>query len=504
MRTKCQENLYFLAKGVLGYSKLVNHYHKPLCEHVTNSRSRRKLSLLPRGTYKTTIITKANVIRLILIDPDIRILLVNATAKNAESFLWEIRTHFEKNQVLRWLFPELIPDLAKVNRWNNSEILVNRPGMFSEATVEAIGVGGVATSRHFNVHIKDDLINEETINSATELEKVKQWLTFSESLFVNPSTDLEFIVGTRYAQNDPYGDILAERIESVSDIPNFYGQEFESNGYLVYMRSAEENGKPSIPEILDAETLARLKKKGKFFYFSQYLNCPFTSEAKSFDMAWLRYYTFDEEGRIVIIDSHGVPIEGEKPIPRASLYVTMRTDPSTGESTTTRDRSANIVDGCDSKNRIFILEAWAKKCKYFELFSKMVEHYLRWRPEKMGLELVAGFKVLASAFREYCRKRNIYPNLVELKTVRGQNKEGRISSKDAKFEAGEIFIRKSMKEFMQEYEAFPDPSVPDDLLDAFAYGDQFWVAGIDTEAQEKWDREEATVLQFRKRSRTGY
>ena len=61
-----------------------------------------------------------------------------------------------------------------------------------------------------------------------------------------------------------------------------------------------------------------------------------------------------------------------------------------------------------------------------------------------------------------------------------------------------------MKEFMQEYEAFPDPSVPDDLLDAFAYGDQFWVPGIDTEEQEKWDREEATVLQFRKRSRMGY
>ena len=61
-----------------------------------------------------------------------------------------------------------------------------------------------------------------------------------------------------------------------------------------------------------------------------------------------------------------------------------------------------------------------------------------------------------------------------------------------------------MKEFIEEFLAFPDPSVPDDLLDAFAYGDQLWIKPVDEAEQEQWDKEEAQVLMFRKRSRTGY
>lgn len=499
----CKSNLYFLAKGVLAYDRLVPRYHKPLCRHITRTDHNRKLYLLPRGTYKTTLISKANVIRLILNDPNERILIISMTEKNAADMLWEIKTHLESNELLRWLFPNLVPDLKTANRWNNQEILVRRTKDYSEATIAAMGVGGKLTSRHYTVHVKDDIVDQEVARSATELQRTKDWLRYTESVFVNPTQDRDFIVGTRYAVNDPYGDILSEAIPNTTAIPDFYNRDFVSNGYLVHMRSAREGGTCTLPELLDDMALERIKRnQGKFIFSSQYLNFPFTSETKSFDRQWLRYYSFDDAGNINLGED---PATGKsQTIPRHALYITMRVDPSSGESLSTRDRSAVIVDGVDSRGRVFILEAWAQKCKYFELYEQMCRLYSRWQPSKVGMETVAMAKIMGRQFREYALKKGLSPYLVQLKPTSKQDKEGRISAYDGRFEAGEIFIRPSMTDFIAEYEAFPDPSVPDDLLDAFAYGDQVWCKPLDDEDADSWEREEAQVLRFRRRSKTGY
>jgi len=415
--------------------------------------------------------------------------------------LWEIRLRFEKNEIIHFLFPDLVPDISRANRWNNSEILVNRTEDWSEATIETIGVGGKLTSRHFPVHIKDDIVDDEVAQSAIMMQHTKDWLAYSESIFVNPGQDTEYIVGTRYALNDPYGDIMNEIVKSPSDIPDWYGTDFLSNGYLVHMRSAVEAGKCTVPEILDELTLKRIKtRQGKRIYCSQYLNYPFHSDAKAFNKDWLKYYTFDDVGNVLLTGEDGktyiIPIE--------TLSITMRIDPSTGESVTTRDRSAIVVDGVDSKGRIIVLVAWAKKCKMSELFAQIVKMYRRWHPHKVGFEAIAGFKVLVPELKSYCRREQVSPYIVPLTPIRGASKETRICAYDERFRAGDVHIQASMTDFITEFENYPDPSVPDDLLDAFAYGDQVWITPIDEEAEREWDEEEAQILMFRKRSRTGY
>ena len=506
LRTRCQNDLYFLAKGILGYDKLVKHFHLPLCRLTQDETYPRTLSLLPRGTYKTTIRTKANNIRRILKDPNVRILIANATADNSVKILGEIKLQFETNELLHWLFPEIIPDFATATHWNSHEIRVKRNKSFSESTVEAIGVGGNVTSRHYNVHIKDDVIDEKIAASATEMQKVKDWLAYTEGAFVNPGTDIEDIIGTRYALNDPYGEILSEAIPSVSDLPGFYNRPFVSNGYLCFMRSARERDETgaeylTIPELLNDITLHWIKgKQGKRIFSAQFLNFPFTSENKGFKKEWLCYWDWTADGFTQTIR---IKDTGEM-LPLSSLFISIRIDPTTGESVSTNDRTAIIVDGIDAKGRIFILEAWAKKCKPSEWFKQYVAFYRKHKPAKSALEKIAGFKVLGPQLKDFCRKENVSPYFVELTGVTGKSKEGRITAYDSRFEDRKIFIRPTMTDFIHEYENYPDPSVPDDLLDAFCYGDQVWDTPVDTAAQDQWDREERQVLKFRQMTRTGY
>ena len=65
-RKKYQENSYFLAKDLLGFKDLsVNFHYKYICKKLDEPRKKLiRLWLLPRGFFKTTIITITQAIKL--------------------------------------------------------------------------------------------------------------------------------------------------------------------------------------------------------------------------------------------------------------------------------------------------------------------------------------------------------------------------------------------------------------------------------------------------------
>jgi hypothetical protein len=66
--------------------------------------SRRKLGLAPRDHLKTSVWTIADTVGRIAINPNIRILIINETASNAQNFLTRIKAVFERNAIFRWVF----------------------------------------------------------------------------------------------------------------------------------------------------------------------------------------------------------------------------------------------------------------------------------------------------------------------------------------------------------------------------------------------------------------
>ena len=142
MRYLGKSNLYYLCKVILGYDLLVPHVHMPMCEFADTVKALRRLKLMPRTHYKTTIWTIGQTIKDIINDPNITILLIADTGTNASRFMREIQQHFEMNEMFRWLYPEIIPENFTKAIWSQTEMIVPRTKVRREPTVDAIGAGG--------------------------------------------------------------------------------------------------------------------------------------------------------------------------------------------------------------------------------------------------------------------------------------------------------------------------------------------------------------------------
>ena len=249
------KSLYFFAKSVVGFRDFTAGLHKELCDIIQNTDDLRKLILIPRGCFKSSSCTIAYSTWRAMKDPNIRILIVSNTATNAERFLREIRAIFFQNNLFRNLWPELCPEMSAIRlKDTETELCIPRTKNYGESTFTAIGVGGKATSKHFDLIIKDDLIDESINYDGTMMDDIIMWHKYSEGLFNKPSEGEDIIIGTRYHFNDIYQHILDNE-------PN----------YKQYIRSAMENGKPIFPERLSVEVLESIKaKQGPVIYADQY------------------------------------------------------------------------------------------------------------------------------------------------------------------------------------------------------------------------------------------
>ena len=94
-----------MGKAIVGFKDMTPALHRQMGEWISDGEPR-KMGLVPRDHLKTSIWTIADSIRRIACDQNIRILLGNETATNAQHFLRRIEVVFERNALFQWLFPE--------------------------------------------------------------------------------------------------------------------------------------------------------------------------------------------------------------------------------------------------------------------------------------------------------------------------------------------------------------------------------------------------------------
>src|ERR1700745_2847817 len=76
LKARCDRSLYYFAKVLRGYKDMTDDFHLPLCRDEVEGTWTKKGFLLPRGHFKSTIITKARTLWLLTKDPERRILFV--------------------------------------------------------------------------------------------------------------------------------------------------------------------------------------------------------------------------------------------------------------------------------------------------------------------------------------------------------------------------------------------------------------------------------------------
>lgn len=201
-RTLILGDLWFVVYFVLGVGYANHPFVVKYCQMVESGPPDYTLDLVARGHFKTSVITKAEVIQKVLKNPESRIGIFSHTRPAAKSFLRGIKIVFEGNEELKGCFPDVLyrDPAVESPKWSEDDgLIVRRKGKaYNESTIEAWGlIEGMPTGKHFTHRVYDDIETPDIVASADQIEKQKMQFNMSQNL-VDGEEHTHRVTGTPY------------------------------------------------------------------------------------------------------------------------------------------------------------------------------------------------------------------------------------------------------------------------------------------------------------------
>lgn len=455
-------DLLYLSKKILGYTAVEKSVHGKLCKIVQDITHLEKLLLLPRGTFKTSLVTISRTIQLLINNPNLRICIDSETYENSKKYLKEIREQFEFNRELRLLYGNFV---AKRGWLDESITVAKRTEIHKEPSVDIMSVDTVKVGMHYDYIFCDDLHSDKNTGTSEQIQKVIDHYKLLLSI-LEPGGG-QIIIGTHWHFRDLYQYII-DREEKVTD---------ESKKTQIYIESAVKTESVSFPipgkdlffpQRLTSDFLEeRRNKMGSYLFNNQYLNRIVNPEDAYFRN--INYYNnFDE-------------------VPK-KLYIICTLDPAISEKKSA-DYTAIPIVGIDTQNNFWVLDYVRAHFKPFDVIKAMLLMYQKWHPHAFGVEVNGFQKVLKWELDRAMAKAGVFLPIQEIKhTV--TSKEMRIRALQPYFEQGKVFIRKSnMTELEDEIMAYPK-SRHDDLLDALSMAIEIQSTPFDPDAENQTPEDE--------------
>lgn len=454
----------------------------------------RSLILMPRGHLKSTVASVGYVLWRIYRNPNIRIVVGTNVKELAWSFIRELRSYLEDDELQRRVWNNrphvngpLVPELDRSGRrrtgdntesidkkviWSATAIQVIRSKKMKEPTVQATSVGSRLTGGHYDLLILDDIVDFRNTASPELLQKTFEWTQDLESVldprrvervhevatvpFFDVVGDQIVVLGTRYAKDDFYEYLLNNQDEL---------------GYKVMIRNIYVNGIDDHegflwPERFNKNVIEKLRKRLTSRRFaSQYLNTIIVSGEQVFDVDNLQYYP----STAVDIRAGEVTIMyGERPFPKVRPYLVV--DPAISDNKKADDTSIT-VGGFDQNGEFWILEQRTGKFRPLDTAAIIKELVNKWKLAQLWIEQVGGFKAVAYTVKEYLRNNKVIAAIYEWKPT-GQQKKTRIENYlEPHFTSRTIHVPQELKtdEIVQNsLMYFPSDVVKDDVPDTWA------------------------------------
>lgn len=441
-----KRDLFFLLTRVLHRADIDKDWLFHRCQEV-QANPDGYLDLWAREHYKSTIITYGLTVQDILNDPEVTVGIFSHTRPIAKAFLKQIMQEFERNQLLKDLYPDILwqEPRKEAPSWSlDNGIVVKRKGNPKEATIEAWGlVDGQPTSKHFSRLVYDDVVTKESVSTPDQIAKTTD--AWALSLNLGAHGGKRRYIGTRYHLNDTYRTILAREAAVKREHP------------------ATEDGKPmGKPVFLDPDALAEKRREmGPYIFAAQMLQNPKADEAQGFLREWLRpWIPKSEFWRLM------------------NIYIVV--DPA-GEKklkNTGTDYTVIWVIGVAPDGRYYLIDGLRDRLNLTQRATKLFSLVRKYRPIKVGYEKY-GLQADIEHIKFLQDQQNYHFEIVELGGQMPKN--DRIRRLIPLFEQGRFYtpgvltykdaegsIRNLMAEFeSDEYEAFP-VCLHDDMLDALA------------------------------------
>jgi predicted phage terminase large subunit-like protein len=395
---------------LLGYDVATVH------EVMTSSiHAPRSLVLAPRGFGKSTMLSIVRCIFEIVRNPDIRILLVSNTQRQAEAFIREVRGHFEQNVIFRKVFGNFAG-----SKWTDRELIARgRRRIAKEPTIYSTGIDGALVSRHFDLVICDDIVSQNSSRTESRREKLKIWFFKVLLPCLEPDAKIA-VIGTRYHYLDLYGYLMESGFVQSATV----------------IRALNPKGESSWPEKFSAQQLKQLRRDaGTVIFNAQYQNDTKLMKGAVFKEEWLRFYD-------------------EAPV---SLRIYQGVDLSIARHTGS-DYFAVVTIGLDEWRNIYVLDCYSARLSFRQQTAAIVERYRLFDPIKVAIESNAYQAAQVECVQEL--------GAIRTKAVfTARDKLSRAWKLSAYFEDGRMWFGRNMHDLIEQLLAFPEGE-HDDLFDA--------------------------------------
>ena len=397
--------------------------------------------LVPRLHLKSTWV-KLDIVRNVLLNPNIRIGLFSVASRLVEKELVEIK-HMFANPELREIFNDIIPDPGKEQRgWEKctaNELTLKRDHsegqkVPQESQVTVLGSGARMAGLHMDKGYLDDIVDQDSVKTPEQIKKTLDWWGYIQSIM---ELGAEYtITGTRYGRYDLYNTIITE-----TQLPH------------IVIRRAIEDGEVLYKSWFSKKALAKIKRRqGNYIFSCQYLLEPTAQEDKIFP---------------------GVqPTYERLPPGEYSYYIAV--DPAATIEAYS-DQTGIVVGAVDKFKQLWIERAIGVKKSGEEIVDLLIQLCLQYKPERIGIEL--GLQthlqyILTNKIGDYERQHEVRVpfNFVPIPIPRKVSKGDRVHLTLGAFvREGKVLVRSDQIDLLHEMDYFTGKGKEkDNLVDAAA------------------------------------
>jgi hypothetical protein len=195
-----KKSLYLTSKILLNYKDITPRTHGSMVSALESPNSR-KLIVMPRGAFKSSIGVVAYSIWLLMRDPNERILIDSEVYSNSKNFLREIKAQLKEERFIR-LFGNW-----EGESWTEGEITIApRNKAYKEASITCGGIETVKVGQHYSTIVGDDYNSGNNSQTEEGRQKIIRHYRMNQSI-LDPGGKY-VIIGTRYSQSDLIGWIM--------------------------------------------------------------------------------------------------------------------------------------------------------------------------------------------------------------------------------------------------------------------------------------------------------
>lgn len=401
LRNLARTDLYFLLVYILRRPDADNQFVFERCREVQHSPDGH-IDLWSRGHYKSTIITFALTIQDILNDPELTFGFFSFNRPIAKQFLRQIKVEFETNELLKWLFDDILYQEPKAEalKWSEDDgITVKRKGNPKEATIEAWGlVDGQPTSKHFKRLVYDDVVTDSSVTTPEQIKKTTAAFSLSRNLVSKEARTR--IIGTRYHYFDSYEELI-------------------KRGFKVRKYQVTKDGSiDGEPWMLTREQIqAKLTEMGSETFAAQMMQEPRLDAEAFFKPSHFQRYTVRP------------PLE--------QMYIYGGSDYAVTKAG--GDWTVHAVVGIDPEDNMYLIDLWRARTETHIWVESKIDLMERYRPMAWAAPVDQIRRSLGPFISKRMSERKVYCHIEELVEA-GADKVKKARAIQARASMGKLYI----------------------------------------------------------------